>query len=122
MDYELVRSGFRPDLFGESTRNPWTSLVDFGGAYAGLQVKAPAEGDPDAALSLIGEMTAVFRSLHVRKATLRRELPVAVALACATETPVLNLPAVVARERKGEERRLAFRQSRNTGGTLSVKR
>lgn len=128
MDYELVRSGFRPDLFGESTNSLWTSLVDFGGAYAGLQVKAPAEGDPDAALSLIGEMMDVFRSLHVRKAMLRRELPVAVAypaavaLACATGTPVLNLPAVVAREQKGEERRLTFRQSRNTGGTLSVKR
>ena len=70
----------------------------------------------------------VFRSLHVRKAMLRRELPVAVAypaavaMACATETPVLDLPTIVAREQKGRERRLAFRQSRNTGGTLSVKR
>ena len=128
MDYELVRSGFRPDLFGESTRSLWTSLVDFGDAYAGLVVKAPTEGDQDAALSLIREMMAVFRNLHVRKAMLRRELPVtvaypvAVALACATETPVLDLPRVVAREQKGEERRLTFRQSRNTGGTLSVKR
>ena len=126
MDYELVRSGFRPDLFGESTRSLWTSLVHFGDAYAGLRV-APVEGDPDTALSLIGEMMAVFRSLHVRKAMLRRELPVvvaypaAVALACATKAPVLDLPAVVAREQKGE-RRLALRQSRNTGGTLSVKR
>ena len=128
MDYELVRSGLRPDLFGESTKSLWTSLVDFGNAYAGLQVKAPGEGDPDTAVSLIAEMMTVFRSLHVRKAMLRRELPVvvaypaAVALACATETPVIDLPAVVAREQKGEERRLAFRQSRNTGGTLSVKR
>ena len=128
MDYELVRSGLRPDLLGEGTKSLWTSLVDFGYAFAGLQVKAPAEGDTDAALSLIGDMMVVFRSLHARKAMLRRELPVAaaypaaVALACATETPVLDLPAVVAREQKGEERRLAFRQSRNTGGTLSVKR
>ena len=128
MSYELVRSGLRPDLLGEKTRSLWTSLVDFGEAYAGLRVKAPAEGDPVAALSLIEEMMTVFRSLHVRKAMLRRELPVtvaypaAVALACATETPVLDLPAVVAREQKGEVRRLAFRQSRNTGGTLSVKR
>ena len=79
MDYELVRSGFRPDLLGESTRSLWTSLVDFGDAYAGLRVKAPAEGDPDAAFSLIGEMMTVFRRLHVRKAMLRRELPVTVA-------------------------------------------
>lgn len=128
MDYELVRSGFRPDLFGENTRTLWTSLLDFGDAYAGLRVKAPAERDPDAALSLIGEMMTVFRSLHVRKAMLRRELPVlvaypaAVALACANQAPVLDLPAVVEREQKGEARRLAFRQSRNTGGTLSVKR
>ena len=128
MDYELVRSGFRPDLFGDRTRNLWTCLIDFGDAYAGLRVKPSAEGDTDAALSLIGDMMAEFRSLHVRKTMLRRELPVAVAypaavaLACATETPVLNLPAVVSREQKGEERRLVFRQSRNTGGTLSVKR
>ena len=128
MDYELVRSGFRRDLLGESTRTLWTSLVDFGDAYAGLRVKEPAEGDPDLTLSLIGEMMAVFRSLHVRKAMLRRELPVtvayptAIALACARKTPVLNLPALVAGEQKGEDRRLAFRQSRNTGGTLSVKR
>ena len=128
MDYELVRSGFRPDLFGDSTRSLWTCLVDFGDAYAGLRVKPPAEGDTDAVLSLIGDMMNIFRNLHVRKAMLRRELPVtvaypaAVALACATETPVLNLPAVVVEEQKGEERRLAFRQSRNIGGTLSVKR
>ena len=127
MDYELVRSGFRSDLLRESTKSLWMCLVDFGDAYAGLRVKAPADGDPDAVLSLIGEMMTVFRSLHVRKAMLRRELPVAVvypaavAVACAREMPILDLPAVVAREQKGEERRLAFRQSRNTGGTLSVK-
>lgn len=128
MDYELVRSGLRPDLFGDSTRSLWACLVDFGNAYAGLRVKAPIEGDADAALSLIGEMMEIFRSLHVRKAMLRRELPIvvaypaAVALACATETPVLDFPVVVAREQKGEERRLRLRQSRNTGGTLSVKK
>ncbi len=128
MDYESVRSGFRPDQFGESARSLWTSLVDFGYAYAGLKVKAPEEGDSDKALSLIGDMMAVFRSLHVRKVMLRRELPVAVAypvavaLACATEMRVLDIPAVVAREQKGEERCLAFRQSRNTGGTLSVRK
>ena len=29
MDYELVRSGFRPDLLGETTRSLWTSLCRF---------------------------------------------------------------------------------------------
>ena len=128
MDFELVRSGFRPDLFGDSTRSLWTCLVDFGAAYAGLRVKILAEGDTDAAVSLIGDMMTEFRNLHVRKVMLRRELPItvayptAVALACSTETSVLDLPAVVVREQKGEDRRLAFRQSRNTGGTLSVKK
>ena len=128
MDYELVRSGFRPDLFGEGTKTLWACLVDFAGAYAGLRVKAPAERDSDAAVSLIGEMIKVFRSLHVRKAMLRRELPItvaypaAVALACATEKSVLDLPVAVVKEQKGGERRLGFRQSRYTGGTLSVKR
>ena len=127
MNYELLRSGFRPDLFGESTRSLWTSLVDFGRAYAGLRVKAPSEEDPDAALSLIQQMMAKFRKLHARKAMLRRELPVtvaypaAVALACAWKTPVLDFPAVVAGEQKGDRRRLRLRRSRNTGGTLSVK-
>ena len=128
MDYELVRSGFRPDLFGDNTKSLWTCLVDFGGAYAGLRVKATTKGDSDAAVLLIGEMMDVFRSLHGRKAMLRRELPIAVAYpaavarACATKTPVLDLPAAVAEEQKSEKRRLAFRQSRNTGGTLRVKR
>ncbi len=127
MDYELVRSGFRPDLFGEGTRSLWTSLIDFGSAYADLQVKAPSKGDEDAAHSLVGEMMTVFQSLHTRKGMLRRELPItvaypaAVAVACATEMPVLDLPTVVKREQKGEERRLILRRSRNTGALLSVK-
>ena len=128
MNYELVRSGFRPDLFGEETKSLWACLVDFAGAYAGLRVKAATEGDSDTAVSLIGNMIEVFRSLHIRKAMLRRELPItvaypaAIAMACAEGKPVLDLPVAIAEEQKGEERRLGFRQSRHTGGTLSVRR
>ncbi len=126
MDYELVRSGFRPDLLGDKTKGFWECLIDFGGAYAGIRVKDDA--DTDAAIALISEMMVVFRGLHVRKAMLRRELPItvaypaAVACACATDKPVLKLPAAIAEEQKGEKRRLAFRWSRNTSGALSVKR
>lgn len=128
MDYELVRSGFRPDLFGDETNTLWTCLVDFAEAYAGLRVKAKAETDADSAVGLIGEMIEVFRSLHVRKAMLRRELPItiaypaAIAVACARGEPVLDLPSSIVAEQKGEKRRLALRSSRHTGGALSIKR
>lgn len=128
MDYELVRAGFRPDLFGEKSKGIWQCLVDFGRAYAGLSVKPQSKHDADAAVALITAMMGVFRSLHARKAMLRRELPItiaypaAIARACADQEPVLDLPAAIAAEQKGEERRLAFRQSRNTGGALSLKR
>jgi len=128
MDYELVRSGFRTDLFGNETKSLWTCLVDFGKAYAGIRVKPNAESDADAAVELIGEMIEVFRSLHVRKAMLRRELPItiaypsAIALACARGKPVLDLPSAIMAEQKGEKRRLALRSSRHTGGALSIKR
>lgn len=128
MDYELVRHGFRPDLFGEETKSLWTCLVDFAGAYAGVRVKPYSDGDRDAAVKLTGEMIEVFRSLHVRKAMLRRELPItiaypsAVALSCARSDEVLDLPAAIQAEQKGGQRRVAFRQSRHTGGALSIKR
>ena len=128
MDYELVRAGFRSDLLGKDAKSLWDCLVDFGSAYSGLQVKEPSAGDADSAIALIDKMLDVFRTLHVRKAMLRREIPItvaypaAVACACATREPVLNLPAAIEAEQKGERRRLAFRQSRNTGGTLSLKR
>lgn len=128
MDYELVRSGFRPDLFGESTKSLWECLVDFGEAYAGLCVKPHEKGDADAAVQFIGDMMKIFHSMHVRKAMLRRELPITItypasaALSCARGGPLLDLPAAVREEQEGEQRRLAFRQSRNTGGTLSIKR
>jgi hypothetical protein len=128
MDYELVRAGFRPDLMGGDAKSLWDCLVDFGAAYAALRVKPSSEDDADEAVALIGQMMEIFRSLHVRKAMLRREMPstvaypAAVARACAANEPVLDLPAAIAAEQKGEQRRLAFRHSRNTGGALSLKR
>lgn len=127
MDYELVRSGFRPDLFGEETKNLWTCLVDFAEAYAGVRIKPPTISDADAAVELIGDMIEVFRSLHVRKSMLRRELPItiaypsAIALACARRNSALDLPSAISAEQKGA-RRLALRLSRHTGGALSIKR
>lgn len=128
MDFELVRSGFRSDLFGDNTKNLWTCAVEFGSAYAGLREAQNAGGDANEAVDLIGKMMTVFRSLHARKSMLRRELPItvaypaAVALACAQTRLVSNLPAAISYEQKGERRRVALRQSRNTGGALSVKR
>ena len=128
MDYELVRAGFRPDLLGEDVKSLWDCLVDFGRAYAGLQVKTSLAEDTDSAVALIDKMLEVFRTLHVRKVMLRREIPItvvypaAVACACATREPVFNLPAAIEAEQKGEKRRLSFRKSRNTGGALSLKR
>lgn len=128
MDFELIRAGFRPDLLGEDTKGLWECLVDFGAAYAGLRVKPRSKDDADSAVALVAAMMDVFKSLHARKAMLRRELPItiaypaAVACACAKEEPVLDLPAAISVEQKGEKRRLAFRQSRNTSGALSLKR
>ena len=128
MDYELVRAGFRPNLLGENAKSLWNCLVDFGRAYAGLQVKASLADDTNSTVALIGKMVDVFRALHVRKAMLRREIPITVvypaaaACACATRETVLDLPATIEAEQKGKRRRLAFRQSRNTGGALSLRR
>lgn len=126
MDYELVRAGFRPDLLGRA-KGLWDCLIDFGNAYANVVVKPKADTDPDQAVTLIGEMMRVFRSLHARKLMLRRELPItvaypaAVALAAATAKQVTDLPAALSVEQQGEQRRIAIRQSRNTGGALSLK-
>jgi len=127
MDYELVRSGFRPDLF-ENTRSLWRCLVNFAEAYSGLRVKPNMEGDADAVVPLIEDMIDVFRGLHVRKAMLRRELPItiaypaAVALSCGRGEAVLDLPTSLLAEQRGEQRRLALRPSRHTGGALSSKK
>lgn len=126
MDYELVRAGFRPDLVG-TPKGLWKCLVEFGHAYSDVTVRAPSERDPDDAVALIKEMMREFRSLHARKSMLRRELPItvaypaAVAVAVARNMEVMDLPAAVRSEQKGE-RRIALRQSRHTGGALSLKR
>lgn len=127
MDYELVRSGLRPNIFGEA-RGLWDCLVDFSAAFGGSHVSSKPENDQDAMLELIKEMMKVFRSLHVRKIMLRRELPItvaypaAVALSYARNHAILDLPAAILAEQKGEQRRVALRQSRRTGGALSIKR
>lgn len=128
MDYELVRSGFRHDLFGENTKSSWKCLVEFGRAYTGLNVKPYDSIDSDSATQLIQDMIKVFRSLHVRKVLLRRELPItiayptAIAISCARGNPVIDLPSFISAQQSGENRRVAFRRSRNTGGALSIKR
>lgn len=126
MDYELERAGFKPNLVGESSKTLWNCLEDFGNAYSHLRVTPPSIGDEDKAVALINKMIDVFRSHHTRKAMLRREIPITVvypavfACACATQESILNLPAAIVAEQKGEKRRLAFRRSRNTGGALSM--
>lgn len=128
MDYELVRAGFRPDLLDKDPKTLWGCLIDFGTAYTDLRVRPPSKGDADEAVDLIRKMMKIFRTLHVRKAMLRREVsitvayPAAVARACATGEPILDLPTAITTEQRGDKRRIAFRQSRNTGGALSVKR
>lgn len=127
MDYELVRSGFRPDLFGEA-KGLWDCLVDFSSAFARLQSVPQQENNQNAAVDLIKEMMKVFRNLHVRKIMLRRELPItiaypaAMALSYAQNQAILNIPATILAEQKGAQRRVALRQSRHTGGALSIKR
>lgn len=132
MDYELIRAGFRSDLVSKNPKSLWDCLVDFGSAYAGLStpfVKAPSrDSDADCAVEMVTGMMRIFRTLHARKAMLRREMPItvaypaAVACACSTQEPVLDLPKAIQIEQTGDKRRLAFRKSRNTGGALSLKR
>lgn len=127
MDYELVRSGFKPNLLN-GAKTLWEALVDFGRAYADLNVKPFAASDTDKLVDELEDMMRVYRSLHARKSMLRREMaitiayPAIVAIACAKREPVIDLPRALDVERKSEKRRLIFRRSRNTGGALSVKR
>ena len=127
MDYELVRAGFRHDLLGPPKRL-WECLVELGRAYSNIKVRTPSKSDPDEAVVLIEAMMSEFRSLHARKSMLRRELPItvaypaAMAVAVARNVEVMDLPSALHSEQKGEQRRIAFRQSRHTGGALSLKR
>ena len=127
MDYELVRAGFRPNIL-DNAKSLWQSLVELCSAYADLNVRPISEEDPDKAVLLIKDMMCKFRNLNARKSLLRRELPATivypavVAVAAARGEPIIDLPAVLAIEQKGEKRRVAVRQSRNTGIAFSIKR
>ena len=127
MDYELVRSGFKPNLIGGS-KSLWQTLVDMGKAFAELRVKPFSSGDTDTLVDQLESMMQVYRSLHTRKSMLRREMPITVAYpsliatACAKREAVIDVPRALDAERKGDKRRLSLRRSRNTGGALSVKR
>ena len=126
MDYELERAGFRRDLLGDDTKGLWNCLLDFGSAYAELRPKTFSQEDVDKAVALIREVVRTFRMHHVRKAMLRREVPIttlypaAVAYACARRRPIIDLPAAIAAEQRSETRRISLRRSRNTGGALSL--
>ena len=126
MEHELVRSGFKPNLF-RYTKTLWQSLIDFSSAYAGVSVKPFEKSDPDTVVDQLKSMIEVYRSLHSRKSMLRRELAItvaylaSVAIACAKKEPIIDLPGALRFEQQGKQRRIIFRRSRNTGGALSVK-
>jgi hypothetical protein len=128
MDYELVKAGFKPNLLGKQSKSLWDCLIDFGNAYSHLQISPTpiSDKDKDDVVKQTEKMLEVFRSLHARKAMLRREIPItiayvaAVSYACAVQMPILNFPVAIDEEQKGNKRRVAFRRSRNTGGALSM--
>ena len=126
MDYELVRSGLKPNLFKE-TKTLWETLIDFATAHSGLCVKPFENSDTDTLVNMIDSMMKVYRSLHKRKLILRRELaftvayPAIVAIASARNEPVIDFPKALNAEQNGEHRRITSRRSRNTGGALRMK-
>ena len=125
MDYELVRSGFKPDLLGEA-KSLWTALMEFAGAYTNVRVKPFEPRDSDALVEQLRSMMAVYRSLHTRKSMLRRELaitvayPASVAIAAAQQRFVVDWPKALLAEQTGGRRRIALRRSRRTGGALAM--
>ena len=127
MDHELRRSGFHLDQVPGTPKSLWETLFDFAAAYSGLTLRETTARDPGDAVALVSEIMSIYRSLHVRKGMLRRELPilvaypVAVACAAATRAPIINMPDAIAAEQRGNHRRIAFRRSRNMGGALTVK-
>ncbi|MDE0039846.1 MAG: hypothetical protein OXU77_20155 [Gammaproteobacteria bacterium] len=126
MDYELRRSGLHSNLLPEAPKSLWTTLLDFADAYSGRALSETSGSDPSEAVTLLRQIIAVYRRLHVRKGMLRRELPILVAypvlVACAsaTRSSVVNMPDAIAAEQSGM-RRIAFRRSRNMGGALTIK-
>ena len=127
MDYELVRSGFKPNLL-PGTKTMWQALVDFANAYTGVHVEPFNQADTDVLVDRLAGMIKIYRSLHTRKSVLRRELaitaayPAYVASAVGRKEPLIDVPVALAAEQNGEQRRVNFRRSRNTGGTLNMKR
>lgn len=127
MDYELVRSGFKPNLI-DGSKSLWESLVDIGEAFSELRVKPFSRLDTDSLVDQLEAMMQAYRSLHTRKSMLRREIaitaayPSLVAMACAKREAVIDVPQALDAERKGNKRRIVLRRSRNTGGALNVKR
>ena len=126
MEFELVRSRFRPDLLGPAKRL-WEVLVDTGRAYAGLDVATATEDDDDRGLAALVAMMKVYRSLNSRKSLLRQEMPATIAfpalcaLAIGRRQPVLDVPQFLERERMGRERRVTVRASRYSGQSLSLR-
>ena len=126
MEYELICSGFKPNLF-EETKTLWETLIDFTNAYTGVRVKPFERSDTDTLVDQLDSMIKVYRSLHTRKSMLRRELPItvaylaSVAMASAKKDLVIDFPKALSVEQKGKQRRITFRRSRNIGGALSLK-
>lgn len=126
LDYELVRSNFRPDLLLK-TSTYWDFVTMIAAAFGDVRVTSFQSGDPDQMVELLSGMLNVYRSLHTRKAMLRRELPLtiaypaAAALAYANGTNLIDFPAALKSEQHSDVRRVSIRRSRNTGGALSVK-
>ena len=126
MDYELVRSGFRSNLL-QGTKSLWETLLDFAMAFAGIRMKPFEPSDANVLVDQLEGMMQVYRSLHTRKAMLRRELaisvayPTALAVACARGEPVIDFPRALSLEQTSKNRRITFRSSRNTGGAFNLK-
>ena len=127
MDFELTRSGFKPNLIN-GTKTLWQTLVDFGVAFSDLKVKPFENSDTDSLVENLEEMMNIYRSLHTRKSMLRRELaitiafPSIVAVGYARRQKLIDLPKALDAERAGDKRRIILRRSRKSGGALSVKR
>lgn len=128
MEFELVRAGQKPDLFGSDTKTLWQCLTDFGEAYAGISIDDFNSAQTEHVIQSIRMYYEHYQSLHVRKSKLRMEIPitvvypVAVAIACANKTPLINFPDAILEEQSSNKGRLAVRRSRLTGSAFRVKK
>ena len=126
MDFELVRSGMRPDLLGEP-KTIWEALCDFERAFSGQSVSLKSPGtDTDQLVETLFSMHQVFRTLNMRKAMLRNEIPVTVAYLAIVATAyakgkwVMDVPSLIEEEQRSLEPRLSLRRSRLTGAAISM--